>query len=112
MQSNIDISKLSSLIKSKRGNKGLRIAVKEIGDISASTLSRIEQGSLPDLETFMRICKWLDVPQNVFQMKKSKETSNKELIVAHLRAEKNLSKETTDALIQMINLAYNSKKKK
>lgn len=98
------------MIKSKRGNNGLRLIAKEIGKISASTLSRIEQGSLPDLNSFMQICYWLEVSPDEFQVRSNLSSSNKEQIVAHLRAEKILSKETTTALIEMISLAYDSKK--
>jgi len=37
---------------------GLRVFAKQIG-ISHSTLSRIENGNLPDVETFFRLCKWM-----------------------------------------------------
>lgn len=38
----------------------------EIG-ISKATLSRIERGSLPDIETFIKICNWLQVENpNIF----------------------------------------------
>jgi len=111
MAGKIDIDKLSEMIKSKRGSKGLRIVAKEIGNISASTLSRIELGNLPDLETFMLLCSWLEVSPEEFQNNEEKKHTTQNKIVAHLRAERTLSKETTNALIEMINLAYNSKKK-
>ena len=38
MESKIDILKFSTMVKSKRGNNGLRLIAKEIGKISASTL--------------------------------------------------------------------------
>lgn len=37
--------------------ESLRFAAKQIG-VSASTLSRIECGEKPDIDTFFRICKW------------------------------------------------------
>lgn len=42
------------------GGLGLRVAAKLIG-ISPATLSRVERGSLPDLETFRKICRWLEI---------------------------------------------------
>ena len=39
-------------------NESLRETGLQIG-VSAATLSRIERGDKPDIDTFMRICKWL-----------------------------------------------------
>lgn len=43
----------------------LRDAAEEIG-ISASTLSRICGGKMPDLMTYGKICKWLDEPTDKY----------------------------------------------
>ena len=51
---------LGSLLQQKRGSMGIRAAAGEIG-ISPATLSRIEHGSLPDLETLGKVCRWLGV---------------------------------------------------
>lgn len=102
---------LAEMIKSKRGNRGLRETAKEIGNISAPTLSRIENGNLPDIDTYFRICKWLDVPTDYFTMTSNKKTIKergevKRQVIAHLRADKTLPQSTAEALIEMINLAY------
>jgi len=101
---NIDTRKLSDMIKSKRGKRGVREVAIEIGDVSSSTLSRVEQGNLPDIDTYMRLCKWLEVSPEFFTDTAAK--SNESEIVAHLRADKALPKETSEALIKMIKLAY------
>ena len=44
---------------------GLREFAKQIG-ISTSTLSRIERGNKPDLDTVILICKWLKMDINKF----------------------------------------------
>lgn len=49
---------LGEAAKEKRGSEGIRATAATIG-ISPATLSRIENGHLPDLETFRRICEWL-----------------------------------------------------
>jgi len=102
---------LTKMIRSKRSKKGLREAAKEIGNISAATLSRIEQGKIPDVDTFIKICKWLGVSTDTFIIEKvSKKTqTNHEFIVAHLRAEKELPSDTVSMLIKMIEMAYDSK---
>lgn len=106
MQS-INTDTLSGMIKSKRGNRGLREVAKEIGDISVSTLSRVENGNLPDIDTYIKICNWLGVSAEFFTTAKEEITSRKK-VVASLRADKTLPKKTAEALIQMINLAYAS----
>lgn len=55
---------LALSIKEKRGDRGLREVANEIG-ISHATLSRIENGKLPDIETFKKICEWLNVDPGV-----------------------------------------------
>ena len=106
--SKLDHEKLSTMVKSKRGKQGLRQTAKEIGNVSASTLSRIEQGNLPDMETYLRLCDWLEVSTDYFIVKKKgmETQSNSQKVVAHLRADKTLDPETADALVRMITLAY------
>ncbi len=100
--STLNISLLSDMVKTRRGAKGLRDTAKEIGEISASTLSRIEQGKVPDVDTFMKLCDWLQVSADTF----FNNTSQKAVQVnAHLRAEKELPPNTVNALIKLINLA-------
>jgi len=96
----------------KRGKKSLRAISEEIGNVSFVTLSRVEQGKIPDLDTFIRICRWLNVPSDTFiinNMEIQNEISSKDRVVSHLRAEKTLSKDTINMLIKMIDLAYNNK---
>tara|TARA_R110002050_G_scaffold161419_1_gene291070 strand:+ start:186 stop:533 length:348 start_codon:yes stop_codon:yes gene_type:complete len=108
MASSIDTAKFSEMIKSKRGTKGLRALASEIG-VSASTLSRIEQGNLPDIDTYLKLCSWLEVSSEFFTTGEYTGEDNKKTnVIAHLRADKTLPSKTAEALIQMINLAYAS----
>lgn len=102
---------LSGMIKEKRGEKGLRETAIEIGGVSPATISRIEKGKIPDVDTFIKICKWLETSTDTFiiNTKSNKISSNKERIVAHLRAEKELEKSTVNMLLKMIDLAYENK---
>jgi len=109
----IDIDKLAQLVKSKRGSKNLReIALEiknEVGEVSISTLSRIEQGKLPDLSTYMKICEWLNVSPEEFTLNlEKKEKTHKEEIFFHLRADQSLSPEVSETLTKMIEIAYNN----
>ena len=57
MQS-IKIQQLAQHIQAHRAGKGIRAAAAEVG-VSPATLSRVENGNIPDLETFGKICSWL-----------------------------------------------------
>jgi transcriptional regulator with XRE-family HTH domain len=50
----------TGFIKAKRGQRSLRDFARETG-ISASTLSRIENGQKPDIETFFALCDWAGI---------------------------------------------------
>lgn len=52
------IEQIGGLLAKHRGNMGLRAAAKEIG-ISPSTLSRIENGHVPDVGTLEKVCQWI-----------------------------------------------------
>lgn len=54
----IKIERLARRVQDRRAGKGIREAAREIG-VSPATLSRIENGKIPDLETFGKICEWL-----------------------------------------------------
>ncbi len=110
MANQLDTDKLSHAIRLKRGSNGLREAAKEIGEISYTTLSRIEQGNVPDVDTFIRICKWLEMPTDAFIIDGEPEQagSNKKL-VALLRSDQTLPRNVAEALIEMIGLAYKQK---
>lgn len=52
------IEDIAHLVARRRGNMGVRAAAKEIG-ISPTTLSRIENGHVPDIGTLDKVCNWL-----------------------------------------------------
>lgn len=111
MESTLNTELLANMLKSKRGDRGLRSVAEEIEGVSFATLSRIEQGKVPDVDTFIRICKWLNESTDTFILNKSKKkaASTKEQVVAHLRADRELSKETVNMLVRMIDMAYKTK---
>ncbi len=116
MPSYIDMNKLSVMVRTKRGHRGLRETVKEIGDISPSTLSRVENEKTPDMDTFLQLCDWLMVPPSTF-LKNSEEVNNmngeaaqdpSEEIAIQLRADKNLDPATANALAALVKAAYHN----
>ena len=110
--SEVNLAKFSAALRTHRGNRGLRDVASEIGGVSASTLSRIEQGNVPDLDTFMRVCAWLGTsPEDFTGPVKAQEPSDSvRAIEAHLRADQVLPAKTIEALSEMIRLAYDAAK--
>jgi len=104
----------SSMIKTKRGKKGLRDTATEIGNVSSATLSRVEQGNLPDVETFIRLCKWLEVSTDIFVsngVTGITEVSEKDKIVYQLRSSQELDQDTIGAMVTMVDLAFTKTKR-
>jgi transcriptional regulator with XRE-family HTH domain len=106
----VDTQRLAALLIAKRAGRGLRSVATEIGGVSASRLSRIEGGKVPDLDTFIRLCEWLGVSPSEFTTGDANGDAgtidNADVIVAHLRADRTLDRETARALEQMIRVAY------
>ena len=114
MKSTLNTDLFASMIKSKRGKMGLREAAKNIGNISSATLSRIEQGKLPDVETFITICKWLNVNTDTFivgESQVSNSVSEKDQLVYQLRSSRELDAETIETMIKMVNMAFTKVRK-
>ncbi len=111
MSQSLNTQLLAGMLKSKRGDKGLRTIANEIGGISSATLSRLEQGKVPDVETFIKICKWLEVPTDYFSdtTVNISTGSNHSKIIAHLRADRELGSDTIETIVKLINMAYNYK---
>lgn len=110
-----NLARLGEIIKAKRQESGLglRAAAEESG-ISASTLSRLERGigAAPDAGTMRKLSIWLDasVDDLLFggeaKFKEVEHLSTPDIIEVHLRADKNLSKETAAALAELVHAAY------
>lgn len=89
--------RLALAITDQRGDMGLRNLAATIGNVSASTLSRIEGGALPDLLTYVRICRWLGVSLDTFVPEQPREA-----IPAHLRCDRTLDPRTATALRELV----------
>ena len=113
MSTTLNTDLLASMLKDKRGKSGLRSVSEAIGDVSVATLSRIEQGKVPDVDTFIKICKWLQVPTDTFVIQTESDAarppSTEQTIIAHLRADRELTSDTVQMLVQLVNLAFSSK---
>ena len=118
-ESLINTSELGRAIKRRR--EELAMSLRDVADateVSASTLSRIENGTgKPDADNIARLTSWLDMPVDRV-MKKQGTADNVEAVVyypheatpeiveAHLRADKNLTPETAKALSELFRVAY------
>ncbi len=61
-------NEFSKAIRAKRVDEldiGLRIASEQIG-INYTTLSRLENGQMPDLLTYQKVCEWLGANMHIF----------------------------------------------
>ena len=106
----------------RRRREELELSLRDVADqtkVSASTLSRIENGTgKPDADNIARLTTWLDVPlerilsggreerDNAKAVVYYPHESTPEIVEAHLRADRNLSPETADALSELFRVAY------
>jgi transcriptional regulator with XRE-family HTH domain len=114
----VNTTELGRAIKRRREELGLSLRdVADLTDVSASTLSRIENGTgKPDADNIARLTGWLDMPiDRVMNKQTAKKVepviyypheATPEIIEAHLRADKNLTPETANALSELFRVAY------
>lgn len=99
----ITLARLGEMLRNKRGQRGIREVAQEI-EISPATLSRVERGNIPDLATFGKICKWLELdPAEVLGLEKSRASQEAPLVAtAHFRTGQTVNPELAKALAEMI----------
>ena len=104
----LDTERLANLVRSKRGRRGLRDTAKEIGNVSPSTISRVENGKTPDMDTFLALCDWLKVPaaELIKNTEDEEALETPEAISIQLRADKNLDPAIANALASLVKAAY------
>ncbi len=99
----VTLQNLGTIVREKRGSRGLRTVASEIGT-SAPTLSRIESGKMPDLQTFGKLCRWLGLdPATLLDIKpQPAETAPTHVVAAHLKAHREIDPNTAGALANAI----------
>lgn len=106
------IAQLGKRLSDQRGIRGLRDTAKEVG-ISPATLSRVEHGNIPDLETFAKICRWLQIdPAEVLgvEIDRTKKNISQDGVIAataHFKAEQTPSPDLARALAELILSTHN-----
>lgn len=97
---------LGNLLQQKRGSMGIRAAASEIG-ISPATLSRIEHGRVPDLETLRKVCRWLGVdPAEYFGAASKPQPAGTSSFQVVFKKDRAISQKTSKALGNLILAAY------
>ncbi|MCA1618185.1 MAG: helix-turn-helix domain-containing protein [Acidobacteria bacterium] len=88
----------------RRRREELGLSLRDVADetgVSASTLSRIENGTgKPDADNIARLTGWLDMPVYF------PHEATPDIVEAHLRADRNLTPETAKALSELFRVAY------
>lgn len=111
-EAQLDVDALYGALDQKRQRQKLswRQVAAEAG-VSPSTFSRMTQGKRPDVDSFARLVNWLGVSADRFLLpdqgrrgKKSGEVLSE--ISAFLRASKDLSPKSVEALEDIIRAAY------
>jgi DNA-binding XRE family transcriptional regulator len=116
----VDTKELGRAIRRRREELGM--SLRDVADetkVSASTLSRIENGTgKPDADNIARLTAWLDMPvERIMGGLHADGDGNKpvvyfpheatpDIVEAHLRADRNLTPETAKALAEMFRVAY------
>jgi transcriptional regulator with XRE-family HTH domain len=96
----LTVHSLGRLALERRAERGIREVAVEVG-ISPATLSRVERGKMPDLETFGKVCRWLKIdPASVLGIASTKAEASGPSV--HFRKDQAISPETAKALAQMI----------
>ena len=99
----VTLQNLGTVVREKRGSRGLRAVAGEIGT-SAPTLSRIESGKMPDLQTFGKLCRWLELdPAMLLDVTaQPAATAPNDMAIAHLKASREIDPNTARALANAI----------
>ncbi|HVF23329.1 MAG TPA: helix-turn-helix transcriptional regulator [Pyrinomonadaceae bacterium] len=116
----VNTEELGRAVRRRREELGL--SLRDVADktaVSASTLSRIENGTgKPDADNIARLTAWLEVPVERILNTRSTENESSpaviyypqepvpEIVEAHLRADRNLTPETASALSELFRVAY------
>ena len=98
----LTIGDLGRLLAAKRGSRGVRAAALE-AEVSSATFSRVENGYMPDLVTFAKLCKWLQCDPGEFLGIESKsKDAEQPAAVVHFKKKKSVNMETARALGELI----------
>src|SRR5438105_2691910 len=116
----VNTAELGTAVHRRREQQSLSLRdVADLTGVSASTLSRIENGTgKPDADNIARLASWLDMPIERVMHHGHRTASEPnpvvyyphestpEIVEAHLRADKHLTADTAKALSELFRVAY------
>ena len=104
----LDLAGLAARIRERRRTDDISVrqAASEAG-VSFMTLSRVENGSQPDLATFVQICSWLRVPpETFFSSGPRRETNTIDAVAQHLARDPRLDPKAAERISAMVRDMY------
>lgn len=100
MPESASLKSLGRLVAQKRGKVGIRATARAIG-LSPATLSRVENGQLPDLANFKKLCEWLNLdPASVLGFDPA--DLGRPTVAVHFRSRRTMAADTAAALQDLI----------
>jgi transcriptional regulator with XRE-family HTH domain len=103
------IDQLGFLVASRRSELGLSLRdASEASGIPVATLSRIEQGRMPDLATFRRVVEWIGERPERFFSPRERVENTPEAIAEHLKADPALPDEAAEKIAGIVRDLYES----
>jgi transcriptional regulator with XRE-family HTH domain len=112
-EAKLDMDALMAALDAQR--RALQISWRELArqaSVSPSSLTRMQQGKNPDVNTFASLLQWLKLPAERFMLAETRNDKQKEhanrLAVAStlLRGKKNMTPKATKALQELVRAAY------
>jgi transcriptional regulator with XRE-family HTH domain len=112
-EAKLDMDALMAALDAQR--QALQISWRELArqaSVSPSSLTRMQQGKNPDVNTFASLLQWLKLPAERFML--AEPRNDKQKTPAHplaiastlLRGKKNMTPRATKALEQLVRAAY------
>jgi len=107
----IDVDAMIAALDSERRAKNLswRQIAKSAG-VSPSTLTRMQQGKSPDVNTFTALSRWLNIPAEKFYMDKLRPIQGTQdpmaVVSTLLRGHKKMNPKALAALQELVNAAF------
>jgi|SRR5947209_17911021 len=111
MRKSFDAHRFATSVRTRRGEHSLREAAVQIGTVSPSTLLRLEREEVPAIETFLRVCDWLEVAPREFLEEDGAEArmSTMERVELALRADGVLDSRVIEAFITLAKAVSSSR---
>jgi len=102
----LDLETLVAALDAGRREQGISWRqVANTAGVSASTLTRMQQGKRPDVDTFAALVQWLGIPADEFLTAPDRKQRPSQAASTLLRAKKELSAGAADALMDLLRAA-------